>query len=134
MGNYYNNDMTGLERTLAFLAGQPVDRTPFHPIVMRWAARYAGIKYRDFCLDYRAKAAVMIKCADDFDMDWVTVIAHHCWGRGRSFPARPIPSVSSRTARPPKFRQVCMKAAFRLAAASSSRPGAKFRRTRRCKI
>ena len=67
--------MTGLERTRAFLAGKPVDHTPFHPIIMRWAARYAGVKYRDFCLDYRAKAAAMIKSADDFGIDWVTVMS-----------------------------------------------------------
>jgi MtaA/CmuA family methyltransferase len=67
--------MTGLERTLTFLAGKPVDHLPFHPIIMRWAARYAGVKYHDFCLDYHAKAAAMIKCADDFGIDWVTVMS-----------------------------------------------------------
>ena len=76
--------MTSLERTLAFLAGKPVDHTPFHPIIMRWAARYAGVKYRDFCLDYRAKAAAMIKCADDFDLDWVTVMSDP-WAEATAF-------------------------------------------------
>lgn len=69
------NDMTGLQRTREFIRGRPVDRVPFHPIIMRWAAKYAGVKYRDFCLDYRAKCAAMIKCADDLDMDWVTVLS-----------------------------------------------------------
>jgi MtaA/CmuA family methyltransferase len=67
--------MNGLRRTLDFLDGKPVDHRPFHPIIMRWAARYAGVKYRDFCLDYRAKAAAMIQCADDFGIDWVTVMS-----------------------------------------------------------
>jgi MtaA/CmuA family methyltransferase len=67
--------MTGLERTLHFIDGNPVDRKPFHPIIMRWAARYAGVKYRDFCLDYRAKCDAMIRCAQDFDLDWVTVMS-----------------------------------------------------------
>ena len=67
--------MTGLQRTLDFLDGNPVDRPPFHPIIMRWAARYAGVKYRDFCLDYRKKCDAMIRCADDFDLDWVTVMS-----------------------------------------------------------
>ena len=67
--------MTGLERTMDFIACRPVDRVPFHPIIMRWAAKYAGFKYRDFCLDYRAKCESMIKCADDFGMDWVTVLS-----------------------------------------------------------
>ncbi len=67
--------MNGLQRTLGFIANQPVDRTPFHPIIMRWAAQYAGIKYRDFCTDYRAKCEAMIRCADDFELDWVTVMS-----------------------------------------------------------
>ncbi len=67
--------MNGLQRTLDLIAGRKVDRMPFHPIIMRWAAKYAGFKYRDFCLDYRAKCESMIKCADDFDMDWVTVLS-----------------------------------------------------------
>jgi uroporphyrinogen decarboxylase len=66
---------TGLERTLEFVKGSRTDRPPFHPIIMRWAAKYAGIKYRDFCTDYRAKCESMIRCADDFNMDWVTVLS-----------------------------------------------------------
>jgi MtaA/CmuA family methyltransferase len=67
--------MNGLQRTLDFLAGRPVDRPPCHPIVMRWAAKYAGIRYADFCRDYRAKSEAMIRCAEDFDLDWVTVMS-----------------------------------------------------------
>ncbi len=67
--------MTPCERTLHFLRGEPVDRPPFHPIIMRWAARHAGVKYRDFCLDYRAKCRAMIQCAEDFDADWVTTMS-----------------------------------------------------------
>lgn len=67
--------MNGLERTLAFIAGDPVDRPPVHPILMRWAARHAGVKYRDFCLDPTAKTAAAIRCAEDFELDWVTVMS-----------------------------------------------------------
>ena len=67
--------MNGLQRTLDFIDGKPVDRLPCHPIIMRWAARYAGVNYRDFCLDYRKKCDAMIQCADDFDLDWVTVMS-----------------------------------------------------------
>ena len=67
--------MNGLQRTLDFIEGKPVDRPPCHPIIMRWAARYAGVNYRDFCLDYRKKCDAMIQCADDFDLDWVTVMS-----------------------------------------------------------
>lgn len=67
--------MTSRERTLNFIAGQPVDRFPFHPIVMRWAARYAGVKYGAFCQEYREKCRAMLQSARDFDMDWVTVMS-----------------------------------------------------------
>ena len=67
--------MTGLSRTMAFIKGDHYDHPPFHPIIMRWAAKYAGIKYRDFCTDPSSKCNAMIKCARDFDMDWVTVMS-----------------------------------------------------------
>ncbi|OGV17458.1 MAG: hypothetical protein A2X47_11285 [Lentisphaerae bacterium GWF2_38_69] len=67
--------MTSLERTLKFIKGEKVDRPPFHPIIMRWAAKYAGVKYRDFCLDYKSKCRAAIKCAEDFSIDWVTVMS-----------------------------------------------------------
>lgn len=67
--------MNGLERSLGFIRGDAVDHPPFHPIIMRWAARYAGVCYRDFCLVPEAKAKAMIKAADDFAIDWVTVMS-----------------------------------------------------------
>jgi len=65
----------GLERTLAFLTGETLERPPFHPIIMRWAARYAAVTYRDFCLVPEVKAAAMVKAARDFSMDWATVMS-----------------------------------------------------------
>ncbi len=67
--------MTGLSRTLAFIKGDHFGHPPFHPIIMRWAAKYAGIKYREFCTDPSSKCYAMIKCARDFNMDWVTVLS-----------------------------------------------------------
>lgn len=57
--------MTGLQRTMDFLDGRPVDRSPCHPIIMRWAARYGSVKYRDFCLNYQKKCAAMIRTGAD---------------------------------------------------------------------
>ena len=71
--------MNGYERTLNFIQQKPVDRLPFHPIIMRFAARYAGVPYRDFCLDYRSKCGAMLKCARDFEIDWVTVMSARFW-------------------------------------------------------
>lgn len=76
--------MTSLDRTFAFLYGEKVDRPPFHPIIMRWAAKYAGVKYRDFCTDHNAKCYAMIKCARDFDLDWVTVLSDP-WAEATAF-------------------------------------------------
>lgn len=67
--------MTSCERTLRFIRGEPVDRPPFHPIIMRWAAKAAGVRYREFCLDYRAKCTGMIHCAERFGADWVTTMS-----------------------------------------------------------
>jgi uroporphyrinogen decarboxylase len=76
--------MTGTERTKAFIRNEPVDRLPFHPIIMRWAAKYAGVKYRDFCTVPEAKCMAMIKCAMDFDIDWVTVMSDP-WSEASGF-------------------------------------------------
>jgi MtaA/CmuA family methyltransferase len=76
--------MTGLERTLAFIKGQSVDRPPFHPIIMRWAAKYANIKYREFCTDPVSKCMAMIRCAKDIDIDWVTVMSDP-WAEASAF-------------------------------------------------
>jgi uroporphyrinogen decarboxylase len=67
--------MNGLERTLRFIRNQPVDRVPFHPIIMRWAALQAAVPYNAFCRNHREKCRAMIACADDFDLDWVTVLS-----------------------------------------------------------
>ena len=53
-------------------------------ILMRWAARHAGVKYRDFCLDPAAKTAAAIRCAQDFDLDWVTVMSD-AWAEASAF-------------------------------------------------
>lgn len=79
--------MTGLERTLAFLRGGSTDRPPFHPIIMRWAAKYAGVTYRDFCTVPAAKVNSMIKCAEDFEHDWVTVMSDP-WAEASAFGIR----------------------------------------------
>jgi uroporphyrinogen decarboxylase len=76
--------MTGLDRTLSFLKGERVDHPPFHPIIMRWAARYAGVRYRDFCTIPEAKTSAMIKCAKDFGIDWVTVMSDP-WAEASAF-------------------------------------------------
>ena len=67
--------MNSLERTLAFLKGGNADYPPLHPIIMRFAAKYAKVPYSHFCLDHTVKCSAAIKCAEDFDLDWVTVMS-----------------------------------------------------------
>jgi len=76
--------MTGLERTIQFINGEKVDHPPFHPIIMRWAAKYAGVKYSRFCTDPYAKCNAMILCAEDFGIDWVTVMSDP-WAEASAF-------------------------------------------------
>jgi MtaA/CmuA family methyltransferase len=76
--------MTGLQRTIAFINGDHVDRAPFHPIIMRWAAKYAGVRYREFCTEPAAKCYAMIRCAKDFGLDWVTVMSDP-WAEASAF-------------------------------------------------
>ncbi|MEK6795729.1 MAG: uroporphyrinogen decarboxylase family protein [Spirochaetota bacterium] len=67
--------MTARERSKRFIANDTVDRPPFHPIVMRIAAKHAGIPYGKFCTDAKSKAVGYVRYADDFGMDWVTVMS-----------------------------------------------------------
>jgi MtaA/CmuA family methyltransferase len=67
--------MNSLQRTTDFINGLSVDRPPFHPILMRFAAKYAGVKYKDFCLNYKAKCQTNIRCSTDFAYDWVNVMS-----------------------------------------------------------
>ena len=88
--------MNGYERTLNFIQQKPVDRLPFHPIIMRFAARHAAVQYRDFCLDYRCKCEAMLKCARDFGIDWVTVMSDpyaeaEAFGMRIDYPADNLP-------------------------------------------
>jgi MtaA/CmuA family methyltransferase len=67
--------MNSYERTIRFLQAEQVDHPPFHPIVMRWAAAYHGVPYREFCCNAEVKCRAMIAVADDFQADWVTTLS-----------------------------------------------------------
>lgn len=67
--------MNSLERTVGFIEGRDFDRVPFHPILMRFAARHASVRYRDFCLSAIHKCGANIKCATDFSSDWVNTMS-----------------------------------------------------------
>ncbi len=70
-------DAIGDSRTLvlAHLDGRPVDRLPAMPITMMFAARLAGIRYRQYCTDYRLLAAAQALVAERFGFDHVSAIS-----------------------------------------------------------
>ncbi|GAB4111600.1 MAG: methylcobamide--CoM methyltransferase [Acidobacteriota bacterium] len=67
--------MTGRERILNFLQNRAVDRRPFMPITMMFAADQIGARYRDYVTDYRVLAEAQQATAERFDIDYVSVIS-----------------------------------------------------------
>lgn len=90
--------MNSLNRTIDFIEGRKADRVPFHPIMMRFAAAYAGVGYRDFCLSARHKCSANILCATDFQSDWVNTMSDayaeaEAFGTVLSYPENDLPMV-----------------------------------------
>jgi len=65
---------------------------------MRFAAKYAGVRYRDFCLNFKSKCETNIKCAKDFGYDWVNVMSDayaeaEAYGTRLNYPENSLPQV-----------------------------------------
>jgi len=58
--------------------GEPVDRPPVQPICMTFAARFAGVLYRDYVSDYRVLAEAQLKTAEAFALDILTLCSDPC--------------------------------------------------------
>ncbi len=67
--------MTGKERCLAAIAGQPVDRPPVFPLLMFFAQRRAGITYRQFASDAGALSDAQLAIRQRFSINALTVCA-----------------------------------------------------------
>ena len=67
--------MTGKERILAKLRGEPTDSLPLMPITMMFAADLAGVHYGDYARDYRVLADAQVAVAERFDFDYVSAIS-----------------------------------------------------------
>ncbi len=66
--------------------------------MMRFAAAYAGVRYRDFCLSARHKCSANILCATDFQSDWVNTMSDayaeaEAFGTVLSYPENDLPKV-----------------------------------------
>ena len=90
--------MNSLKRTIGFIEGRAVDRVPFHPILMRLAARYAGVRYMDFCLSASHKCKANIISATDFGSDWVNTMSDpyaeaEAYGTILTYPEDDLPKV-----------------------------------------
>jgi len=90
--------MNSLDRTIDFIEGRRPDRVPFHPIMMRFAAAYAGVNYRDFCLSATHKCQANIICARDFGSDWVNTMSDpyaeaEAFGTVLTYPPNDLPAV-----------------------------------------
>jgi MtaA/CmuA family methyltransferase len=90
--------MNSLSRTIDFIEGRTTDRVPFHPIMMRFAAAWARVRYRDFCLNARDKCSANIQCAKDFQSDWVNTMSDayaeaEAFGTVLSYPENDLPRV-----------------------------------------
>jgi MtaA/CmuA family methyltransferase len=87
--------MTGRERILAMLDGKPVDRLPFMPITMMFAADRIGAPYREYATDFRVMVEGQIHTATEFEIDHVSTIsdpaceASDCGATVKYFPNQP---------------------------------------------
>lgn len=67
--------MSGCERILATLAGEPTDSLAFMPITMMFAATLSGIPYKNYATDYRCLTAGQMRVADEFDIDHLNTMS-----------------------------------------------------------
>ena len=67
--------MNSYQRLMARLQGKPVDKIPNLSILMGFAARYAGVCYRDFCRCPEAMVRANIQCHEELGQDIVTVMS-----------------------------------------------------------
>ena len=74
----------------------PADRAVFRPILMHFAARFAGKTYGEFASDYKTLVACNLKAMEHFDLDMVGLISDpyretSAFGAKVSFPAEYVP-------------------------------------------
>ena len=78
------------------VSGQSVERTLFRPILMHFAARFAGKSYGEFASDYRVLVKSNILAMEAIDADMVGLISDPyretaAFGAKISFPAEAVP-------------------------------------------
>ena len=71
-------------------------QTPFYPILMHFAARYAGFTYGEFASDFKALVESNLRCRETFGMDSVGLISDPyretaAFGAKITFPDEAVP-------------------------------------------
>jgi MtaA/CmuA family methyltransferase len=93
--------MTPRERIIAQVKDAPLDHLPLMPITMMFAGDFAGIKYGDYCRDYRKLVDAQLKTAEAFGFDFVSCIsdpareAADCGGHIQYFEDQPPAIIES---------------------------------------
>ena len=67
--------MNSRERVLAMMDHRPVDRIPFMPITMMFAADRIGVKYGQYVRDYKILVEAQLRTVELFDIDQVSCIS-----------------------------------------------------------
>lgn len=67
--------MNSRDRVLAMIDHRPVNRIPFMPITMMFAADQIGVKYGQYVRDYRLLVEAQLRTAERFDIDQVSCIS-----------------------------------------------------------
>jgi MtaA/CmuA family methyltransferase len=67
--------MTGKERILAKLRGEPTDSLPLMPITMMFACDLIGAQYREYARDHRVLVEGQLAVAERFGFDHVSAIS-----------------------------------------------------------
>lgn len=107
--------MTGRQRILNHLEGQPVDRLPVMPITMMFASDQIGAQYRDYCTDYRVLVKGQIHTAEKFGFDYVNTMsdpareAADCGARVAYFLTQPVALVEDEALLADKTRLAKLK-------------------------
>ncbi|GAB4556520.1 MAG: uroporphyrinogen decarboxylase family protein [Anaerolineae bacterium] len=99
--------MNGYERVMAAIRGDGQGEIPAAPLLMTFAAAYAGIPYDQYVRDARLLVEAQCAAAEAFDLDMVTVCsdpvreAYDC-GTPCSFPEDGVPAAAEPLIRSPQ--------------------------------
>lgn len=67
--------MNGFDRIIRHIKGESIDRLPFMPITMMFAADQIAASYKKYVTDYRVLVEGQIATAEKFDIDYVSCIS-----------------------------------------------------------